>query len=872
MRRLNRGAETGRRGFLKASGMAAAGLVLTGASCAEPTFAQPGILSMFSPMMETELVTMRVWSDQPAFTRLFANQREQPGATSDLYDGVWEGDSVPHLPRVPHPSPVIKRWQSGEGTDYLDEETSAATKGKYSNPARIWEAEQYPIGNGRLAASVFHGSGRDRYALNEVSFWSGGRNGGTINNKGDKKYDGEHGPEVGEDGFGGYQPVGDLIVDFNAPVQKGSFIREICLDEGIVRSSAVRNDVAIRSIAFASHPDQVMVLHYRADDKKKFNATISLATQHEADLVSVGPQNLTLVSKLGNGMRCQVRAAVASQGGDQISGAGHIALRAVDSFTVVIAIETNYLLDYGRRWRGDDPEVRITERLKKVRDKSYDDLLKTHLNNYQPLFNRVRLDLGQSSDSRNAMPTPQRLEAYRTNPNDPGLEETLFNFGRYLMISTSRPDNLPAGLQGIWNGSIDAPWGNDYHSNINFQMVYWLPEPGNLSECHLAMIEYLWATREPNRMATQEYLEATEKLDSSQLHGSQSGGWLVYTSHNPFGGNGWQMNLPGSAWYALHMWEHYAFTQDVAYLRDQAYPMMKELSQYWAAHLKTLGEGGKGFESDYKPVDVSLYPELVQVKAGTLVVPNGWSPEHGPRGEDGVAMDQEIISELFLNTIRAAEILGVDQEWVAGLKEKQEQLLPPQIGKEGNLMEWMIDRDPVTDHRHTSHLFAVFPGSTISIEKTPELAEAARKSLLMRKTTGDSRRSWSWTWRCMLWARLQDGEKAHEMLEGLIIYNMLDNLFTTHHIPLQIDGNYGIAAAMIEMLVQSQNGVIQLLPAPCAKWPEGSVKGVKARGNVVVDMSWKGERVTQWKLSSPQPVPVTVLVNGQRTQVLPTRL
>ena len=866
MRRLNNGGQTGRRAFLKASGMAAAGMALVGRSDVGRSFAQPAFLSMFSPTADTQLDTMSVWSDQPAFTRLFENQREQTSVTSDLYDGVWEGDLVPHLPRVLHPSPVIKRWQTGEGTDYLDEETSGATKGKYPNPVRIWEAEQYPIGNGRIAASVFHGSGRDRYALNEVSYWSGGRNGGTLNNKGDKGYDGEHGPEVGENGFGGYQPVGDLLIDFNAPVQKGSFVREICLDEGVVRSSGTRKGVTIKSIAFASHLDQVMVLHYRADDRKKFNATISLATQRDADSVSLGHQGLTLASELGNGVRCQAQAVVTSRGGEQISSADHITLHAVDSFTIVIAIETNYLLDYTKGWRGEAPEIRISERLNKIKGKSYDDLFKTHLNNYQPLFNRVRLDLGQSSDSRNAMPTPRRLEAYRTSPNDPGLEEALFNFGRYLMISTSRPGNLPAGLQGIWNGMIDSPWGNDYHSNINFQMVYWLPEPGNLSECHLAMIDYLWATREPNRLATQEYLEAT-----GHPHGSQSDGWLVYTSHNPFGGNGWQMNLPGSAWYALHMWEHYAFTQDVAYLRNQAYPMMKELSQYWTSHLKTLGEGGKGFESDYKRVEVSLYPELARVKAGTLVVPNGWSPEHGPRGEDGVAMDQEIVSELFLNTIKAAQILGVDQEWVEELKQKQEHLLLPQIGKEGNLMEWMIDRDPVTDHRHTSHLFAVFPGNTISMEKTPELAEAARKSLLMRKTTGDSRRSWSWTWRCMLWARLQDGEKAHEMLEGLITYNMLDNLFTTHHIPLQIDGNYGIAGAMIEMLVQSQNGVIQLLPAPCSKWPEGSVKGVKARGNVVVDMSWKGERVTQWRLTSPQPVPVTVLVNGQRTEVLPTR-
>ena len=315
-------------------------------------------LSMFSPTADTQLDTMSVWSDQPAFTRLFENQREQTSVTSDLYDGVWEGDPVPHLPRVPHPSPVIKRWQTGEGTDYLDEETSGATKGKYPNPVRIWEAEQYPIGNGRIAASVFHGSGRDRYALNEVSYWSGGRNGGTLNNKGDKGYDGEHGPEVGENGFGGYQPVGDLLIDFNAPVQKGSFVREICLDEGVVQSSGTRKGVTIQSIAFASHPDQVMVLHYRADDRKKFNATISLATQRDADSVSLGHQGLTLTSELGNGVRCQAQAVVTSRGGEQISSADHIALHAVDSFTIVIAIETNYLLDYTKGWRGEAPENR----------------------------------------------------------------------------------------------------------------------------------------------------------------------------------------------------------------------------------------------------------------------------------------------------------------------------------------------------------------------------------------------------------------------------------------------------------------------------------------------------------------------------------
>jgi alpha-L-fucosidase 2 len=847
--------QRGRRSFLKASAMAAAGVTLTGRNLAQS----------FSPDAKARLADMRVWSDRPAFTRLFANQK-QSSITSDVYDGVWAGDPQPSLPRVAHPSSVIKRWRSGEGEDFLDEETSAATKGKYPNPVRLWEAEQYPIGNGRLAASIFLGSGRDRYSLNEVSFWSGGRNPGTINSKGDKRYDGENGPEVGEDGFGGYQPIGDLLVDFNAPVEKGTFIREICLDEGAVRGSGGRKGVVIESAAFASHPDQVIVLHYRGKDQKKFDATVSLATQGEADSVSAGQQDLNLTRELGNGMRARMRAVVSSQAGKQTGETDHIALHGVESLTIVVAIETNFLQNFQKGWRGEEPIAKMSARLAKVSGMSYDELLRRHSASYRPLFDRVRLHLGSANASLDAMPTPRRLAAYREHPDDPGLEETLFNFGRYLMISTSRPGDLPAGLQGIWNGMIKAPWGNDYHSNINFQMVYWLPEPANLSESHLSMIEYLWATREPNRLATREYLEAIGN------RAPQSDGWLVYTSHNPFGGNGWQMNLTGSAWYALHMWEHYAFTGDVGYLRDRAYPMMKELSEYWASHLKTLGEGGSGFESEYKPVDVSRYPELARIKGGKLVVPNGWSPEHGPRGEDGISMDQEIVSELFLNTIRSAQILGVDQQWIAELKEKQERLYRPQIGQRGNLMEWMIDRDPVTDHRHTSHLFAVFPGSTISVEKTPALAEAARQSLLMRETTGDSRRSWSWTWRCMLWARLYDGRRAHEMLAGLITWNMLDNLFTTHHIPLQIDGNYGIAAAMIEMLIQSHDGVIHLLPAPCPQWPEGSVRGVKARGNVTVAMSWRNGRVTRWKLASPEPVAVDVLVNGERTRLVPFKL
>lgn len=803
----------------------------------------------------------RVWSNLPAYTQVFENQNEL-GITSDIYDGIWEGETAPLLPRVPHPSPQIKTWAEAEGYNYLCEETDSLTRGKYPNPVRIWESEPYPIGNGRIAASVFHGSGRDRYALNEVSFWSGGLNAGTINNKGDKSFNREQGPDATEDEFGGYQPVGDLIFDLGSPVAKSTFLREIRLDEGCVSARGQRQGNMIESKAFCSYPDQVMVLNYRSKRASSLTGKILFAPQRASDSILVDGNSIQLVCTLKNGMKSVAKALILHHGGELKKEEKHLVLQGADSCTILIAIETNYEMDFRKNFRGESPESRITNRLNKVRALSFSELQSRHSEDYNRLYNRQQISLGKSSPLLQSMPTFQRLEAYRQHPEDPELEETIFNFGRYLMINTSRPGSLPAGLQGIWNGMIDAPWGNDYHSNINFQMVYWLPEPGNLSECHLSMIDYLDAMREPFRKNTHEYLnaigESTDKVKD---------GWIVYTSHNPFGAGGWQVNLPGSAWYGLHLWEHFAFTNDTTYLRHQAYPIMKELCHYWEGQLKPLKKGGENFESNYQPVNATQYPELAHIEEGTLVVPNGWSPEHGPRGEDGVAHDQQIVSELFDNTIQASIVLDIDEEWRTHLSDIRKRMHGPQIGKKGNLMEWMIDRSPETDHRHTSHLFAVFPGKGINQRETPEFAEAARKSLSYRKTTGDSRRSWAWTWRSLLWARLHDGELAHNMIEGLITHNMLDNLFASHRIPLQIDGNYGITAAILEILIQSHEGIIELLPAPTKAWKEGSASGLKARGNIEVDMSWKNGKVTNWKLHSPQHQRVKVLVNNEIHEV-----
>lgn len=792
--------------------------------------------------------SLRVWSDLPAFTSLFANQ-DAGGVTTDAMDGVWEGDSVPTLPRVAHPAAEVKRWHAGEWIDYLDEETAAATGGRYTNPERIWEAEPYPIGNGRIGVSVFNGSGRDRYALCESSFWSGGRNGGTINAKGDKSYRNEEGPDADDDCFGGQQPVGDLIVDFGAAAARGSFVRELLLDRALVRSQASRGGVVTRSTAFCSHPDQIVVLHYAADRPRGLNLQLSYATQRPTDSVAVQNDRLTLTSTLANGMSLRAEARIEVFGGVATAAPRCITVASADSMVVRLAVETNYVMDYRRGWRGSAPDQRTAQRLEAAVPMSYAQLLSRHVGDYRCLFDRMSLRLPDVADSIKARPTYARLADYAPACTDTGLEETLFNFGRYLMTATSRGDGLPGGLQGIWNGMEHAPWGNDYHSNINLQMVYWLPEVGNLSECHESLLDYLYATREPNRLATREYHAARGDTALSRIEGGDEG-WIVYTSHNPFGGHGWQVNLPGSAWYALHMWEHFSFGRDTLYLREKSYPMMRELSRYWASHLKTLGAGAAGFVSEYQPVDVSQYPELAGVPDGTLVVPCGWSPEHGPRGEDGVAHDQQIVRELFENTIRAAAVLQVDSAWCDTLRTLCHRMLPPQIGKRGNLMEWMIDRDPVTVHRHTSHLFGLFPGSTISRSQTPELADAARQSLLFRKNEGESRTSWAWTWRSMLWSRLGDGPRAHAMMEGLISHNMLDNLLTSHKLPQQIDGSYGIAAAMIEMLLQSDpDGTLHLLPALPPTWQQGGeLRGAKARGGKTVDITWRNGRVVEHKV------------------------